>query len=157
MLMNIKVQTFKTENELDLSIHRWDAVKDQFMPRFKESGLTRYSCTRVWNRKGQHQLAYVFEYRDKEAMDGCLPIWKDIEIELKQKTENVTIGYRGILIDQYDYTRLSTWQEFTCCPPHNRAIRVGQSEQTSCLARFVHPRGCPSVHQSLRGWPGISC
>lgn len=104
MLMNITVQTFKTENELDLSIHRWDAVKDQFMPRFKEAGLTRYSCTRVWNRKGQHQLAYVFEYRDKEAMDGCLPVWKDIEIELKQKTENVTIGYRGILIDQYDYT-----------------------------------------------------
>lgn len=42
MLMNITVQTFKTENELDLSIHRWDAVKDQFMPRFKEAGLTRY-------------------------------------------------------------------------------------------------------------------
>ena len=104
MLMNITVQTFKSENELELSVSGWDAVKDEFMPRFKEAGLTRYSCTRVWNRKGQHQLAYVFEYRDKEAMDGCLPIWKDIEKEWNQKIENVTIGYRGVLIDQYDYT-----------------------------------------------------
>ena len=85
MLMNITVQTFKTENELELSVSRWDAVKDQFMPRFREAGLTRYSCTRVWNRKGQHQLAYVFEYRDKEAMDGCLPIWKEIEKDICTK------------------------------------------------------------------------
>ena len=76
------------------------------MPRFKEARLTRYSCARVWNRNGQNQSAYVFEYQDSEAMDGCLPIWKDIEKEWNQKIENVTIGYRGVLIDQYDYTRI---------------------------------------------------
>jgi len=48
-------------------------------------------------------LAFVFEYRDKEAMDECLPIWKEIEKEWNQKIENVTVGYRGVLIDQYDY------------------------------------------------------
>lgn len=103
MLMNITVQTFKTENELELSVSRWDSVKDQFMPRFREAGLTRYSCTRIWNRQSQYQLAFVFEYRDKKAMDECLPIWKEIEKEWKQKIENVTVGYRGVLIDQYDY------------------------------------------------------
>ena len=80
-----------------------DAIKGQFMPVFQEAGLTRHSYTRVWNRKGQHQLAFVFEYRDKQAMDECLPIWKDIEKEWSQKIDKVTIGYRGVLIDQYDY------------------------------------------------------
>ena len=74
------------------------------MPRFREAGVTRYPCTRVLNRQGQYQLAFVFEYRDKEAMDECLPMWKEIGKEWKQKIENVTIGYRGVLIDQYDYS-----------------------------------------------------
>ena len=69
MLMNITVQTVKTENELELSVSRWDALKDKLMPRFQRAGLPHYSCTEVWNRKGQHQLAYVFEYIDKEAID----------------------------------------------------------------------------------------
>ena len=50
MLMNITVQTFKTENELELSVSRWDAVKDQFMPRFREAGVgvTRRVRIRTW-------------------------------------------------------------------------------------------------------------
>ena len=39
MLINITIQKFKTENELELSLTKWDAVKDKFMPSFKEKGL----------------------------------------------------------------------------------------------------------------------
>ena len=36
-LMNVTIQTFKTENDMELSISRWNGVKDNFMPLFKEA------------------------------------------------------------------------------------------------------------------------
>ena len=54
MLINITIQTFKTENELELSLSKWDAVKEKFMPLFKDRGLKRYSITRIWNKKEQN-------------------------------------------------------------------------------------------------------
>ena len=100
-LMNATIQTFKTENEMELSISRWDGVKDQFMPLFRDAGLLLYSTSKVWNRQGQFQLLHVFEYRDQEAAEACSPIWQQIETKRKEKIENVTSGYRGVLIDQF--------------------------------------------------------
>ena len=81
-LMNATIQTFKTENDMELSISRWDGVKDQFMPLFRDAGLVRYSTLKVWNREGQFQLLHVFEYRDQEAAEACIPIWQQIETNL---------------------------------------------------------------------------
>ncbi len=103
MLVNITIQTFKTENELELSISKWDLVKDNFMPLFQEKGLKRYTITRIWNKKDQFQLGHIFEYLDENAMKNCVPIWNDIERQFKDKIQNITIGYRGILIDEYDF------------------------------------------------------
>ncbi|MGC6498078.1 MAG: DUF6974 family protein [Candidatus Puniceispirillaceae bacterium] len=100
-LMNVTVQTFKTENELELSISRWREVQDNFMPHFKDAGLSRYPTSRVMNRDGQFQLVHVFEYRDQDAFDACIPIWKQIEMKWREKIENVTTAYRGALIEQH--------------------------------------------------------
>ena len=102
-LLNVTIQTFKTENEMELSISRWDGVKEQFMPLFRDAGLVRYSTSKVWNREGQFQLLHVFEYRDQEAAEACIPIWQQIETKWKEKIENVTSGYRGVLIDQFNF------------------------------------------------------
>ena len=103
MLVNITIQTFKTENELELSLSKWDSVKDKFMPLFKERGLKRYSITRILNKKEQFQLGHIFEYINEDALKNCLPIWHDIEKQFKDKIENITTGYRGILIDEYNF------------------------------------------------------
>jgi hypothetical protein len=101
MLVNITIQTFKSENDLALSVSRWDTQKGEYMPRFKKKGLHKYSCTRIWNKKDKYQLAFIFEYQDEKAMMSCLPLWKEIELEWQDKIENITTGYRGILIDEY--------------------------------------------------------
>ena len=102
LLINITIQSFKSENELELSLLKWNSVKDKFMPRLDRKGLQRYSITRIWNKKGQFQLGHIFEYKDEQAMKECLPIWKDIEQEFKEKIPNIAVGYRGILLDQYE-------------------------------------------------------
>ena len=104
MFVNLTVQSFPSENEMELNIMRWDAVKDKYMSRFAELGLERYTCTRVWNKVEKFQLAYVFEYKDEQAMKNCLPLWKEIEKEFQEKITNMTVAYRGIVIDQYDFT-----------------------------------------------------
>ena len=103
MLINITIQTFKTENELELSISKWDIVKEKYMPSFKDKGLVRYSITRIWNKKEQFQLGHIFEYKDENAMQNCIPVWNEIEKKFKDKIQNITVGYRGILVDEYDF------------------------------------------------------
>ena len=103
MLINITIQTFKSENELELSLSKWDAVKDKFMPLFEDRGLKRYSITRIWNKKEQYQLGHIFEYKDEDSLKDCLPIWNDIEKQFKDKIQNITTGYRGVLIDDYNF------------------------------------------------------
>ena len=102
VLINITIQSFKSENELELSLLKWDSVKEKFMPRLDRNGLIRYSITRIWNKKDQYQLGHIFEYKNEQAMKDCLPIWNDIEREFKDKIPNIAVGYRGILLDQYE-------------------------------------------------------
>ena len=102
VLINITIQSFKSENELELSLVKWDSVKEKFMPRLDRNGLTRYSITRIWNKKDQYQLGHIFEYKNEQAMKDCLPIWNDIEREFKDKIPNIAVGYRGILLDQHE-------------------------------------------------------
>ena len=102
LLINITIQSFKSENELELSLVKWDSVKDKFMPRLDSKGLMRYSITRIWNKQGQFQLGHIFEYKNEQAMKDCLPIWNDIERQFKDKIPNIAVGYRGILLDQYE-------------------------------------------------------
>ena len=98
MLINITLQTFMSENDLELSDSRWTNVKDQYLPRLYNLGLERYTTTRIWNRADKFQLAHIFEYRDKEAMDACLPIWGELEATWREKIMNKTTSYRGIQI-----------------------------------------------------------
>ena len=63
MLINVTIQSFKSENELELSLLKWDSINEKFMPRLDSNGLTRYSITRIWNKKDQYQLGHIFEYK----------------------------------------------------------------------------------------------
>ena len=36
-------------------------------------------------------------------MKNCIPVWNEIEKKFKDKIQNITVGYRGILVDEYDF------------------------------------------------------
>ena len=87
-----------SENDLELSDSRWTNVKDQYLPRLYNLGLERYTTTRIWNRADKFQLGHIFEYRDKDAMEACLPIWSKLEARWRDKIMNKTTSYRGVQI-----------------------------------------------------------
>ena len=103
MQINITIQTFKSENELEYSLLRWDKIKNEFMPRFKEMGLVRYTTSRVYSSGDKFQLSHVFEYKDSNASKNCVPIWSDIERKLKEKIESKTTSFRGTLVDRFNF------------------------------------------------------
>ena len=98
MLINITIQTFMSENELELSQSRWESSKDKYLPRLYTLGLERFTTTRIWNKADKHSLAHVWEYRDKEAMDNCMPIWSEIEATWRETIIMKTTSYRGVQI-----------------------------------------------------------
>ena len=102
MLINITIQTFISQNELELSVSRWDEIKYEYMPKFYKLGLARYTTSRIWNKTEKHQLAHIFEYQDKKSMEDCLPIWGAIEQLWRENITNKTLSYRGIQIDCLD-------------------------------------------------------
>ena len=79
MQINVTIQTFKTENELELSVMRWDKIKNEFMPRFQQMGLTRYTTCKILSEQNKFQLSHIFEYKDSIAAKNCIEIWSEIE------------------------------------------------------------------------------
>ena len=103
MQVNVTIQTFKTENELELSVMRWDKVKNEFMPKFREMGLVRYTTSRIVSDQNKFQLSHIFEYKNKESAQNCIPIWGEIERKWGEKIDNTTTSYRGKMIDRFDF------------------------------------------------------
>jgi hypothetical protein len=66
MLINITLQTFMSENDLELSDSRWPNVKDQYLPRLYNLDLERYTTTRIWNRADKFQLAHILNTEIKK-------------------------------------------------------------------------------------------
>lgn len=103
MKINVTIQTFKTENELELSVMRWDKIKNEFMPKFKEMGLVRYTTSRIEGNHNKFQLSHIFEYKNNESAQNCIPIWGEIERKWSEKIDNTTTSYRGRMIDRFDF------------------------------------------------------
>ena len=103
MQINITIQTFKSENELELSVMRWDKIKNEFMPQFEKMGLTRYTTSKIVDKQNKYQLSHIFEYKDNEAAKNCISIWGEIERKWSEKIENTTTSYRGKMIDRFDF------------------------------------------------------
>ena len=107
MQINVTIQTFKTENELELSVMRWDKIKNEFMPRFQKMGLTRYTTCKILSEQNKFQLSHIFEYKDSISAKNCIEIWSEIEkngakklkiklqvLEEKCSTDLITNGIR---------------------------------------------------------------
>ena len=101
-LINYSTQDFSTESDMLITLHNWQDKKEKFLPKLKSKGLLRHAIMRVWNRDGSFRLGHIFEYKNEQAMKDCLPIWNDIERQFKDKIPNIAVGYRGILLDQYE-------------------------------------------------------
>ena len=102
-LINFTTQDFVSEKELELKLHRWDKVKDKYIPKLKVNGLLRVVTTKIWNKEGISRLGHLFEYEDEKAYKKCQPIFEEIERKEKEDQLIKVFANRGIILEEYDF------------------------------------------------------
>ncbi len=73
-----------------------------FMPKFKEAGLKKITCTNIWNKEGKAMVGWVFEYENTEAYQAFQSLWKEIEqaIDVENGTPVIRQAFRGVVLSQ---------------------------------------------------------
>ena len=96
VLTNITLQTFASEGDAALIDQRWEEKGPAFLKRLFAAGLLSYEKGQIWNKDSKLMRFVIFKYGSPEALNRCLPIWKEVE---KRMFENVVIkvtAYRGV-------------------------------------------------------------
>ena len=96
VLTNITLQTFASEGDAALIDQRWEKDGPGFLKRLFSAGLLSYEKGHIWNKDSKLMRFVIFKYSSPEALNKCLPIWKEVE---KQMFENVVVkvtAYRGV-------------------------------------------------------------
>ena len=95
-LTNITLQTFASDGDVALVDQRWEKDGPAFLRRLFAAGLLSYEKGQIWNKDSKLMRFVIFKYASPQALNRCLPIWKEVE---KHMFENVVIkvtAYRGI-------------------------------------------------------------
>ena len=73
--------------------------EDKYMSRFMNSG-----CAAAMTEQVEKFSSPMSSNIRTNMTKKLLPLWKEIEQEFQEKITNMTVAYRGIVIDQYDFT-----------------------------------------------------
>ena len=98
-LTNVTLQTFGSEGDIALVDKRWQEDGPKYMKRLFAAGLLSYEKGQIWNKDSKLMRFVIFKYGSPEALNRCLPIWKEVE---KNMFENVVVkvtAYRGVSSD----------------------------------------------------------
>ena len=96
VLTNITLQTFASEGDVALIDRRWDKDGHAFLKRLFAAGLLSYEKGQIWNKDSKLMRFVIFKYSSPEALNKCLPIWKEVEKHIFQNATVKTTAYRGI-------------------------------------------------------------
>ena len=102
---NVSVQKFATETDAALFDRNWSEHGPVLLKKLGELGMLSFSATKVWNQDDELTRMYVFEYESPEAVNACLPVWKEIEKLVFAGVSMKVTAYRRQLRDME--TRLS--------------------------------------------------
>ena len=91
---------FSSEAEMELFINYVEKTGANFYENMKKIGLMRFRLNQVWNKEGGFALSSLFEYKDEKAFLECQKIFKEAELEFKNKTGIVwrVFSNRGIVL-----------------------------------------------------------
>lgn len=93
---NVSVQKFATEADAALFDRNWSEHGPVLLKKLGELGMLSFSATRVWNQDDDLTRMYVFEYESPEAVNTCLPVWKEIEKLVFAGVSMKVTAYRGV-------------------------------------------------------------
>ena len=102
ILTNITLQTFASEGDVALVDRRWEKDGPAFLQRLFAAGLLSYEKVHIWNKDSKLMRFVIFKYASPEALNKCLPIWKEVEKHILQNATIKVTAYRGVTSEYWE-------------------------------------------------------
>ena len=93
---NVSVQKFASKGDAALFDRNWTEHSPVLLKKLGDLGMVSFSATKVWNQDGDLTRMYIFEYESPEAVNACLPVWKEIEKLVFAGVSMRVTAYRGV-------------------------------------------------------------
>ena len=96
------MQQFASEGDAALFDRNWTEHSPVLLKKLGDLKILSFSATKVWNQDGDLARMYIFENESPEALNACLPVWKEI----------VKLVFAGVSMKVTAYRRVSyeTWK-----------------------------------------------
>ena len=64
--------------------------------------LLSYEKGHIWNKDSKLMRFVIFKYKNPEALNNCLPIWKEVEKHVFQNATIKVTAYRGVTSEYWE-------------------------------------------------------
>ena len=104
-LMSYITSDFQTKSDLKVGEIEWEKIMQQRFDKFKNAGALRQTVSQIWNKEGALRLGHLWEYRDEKSFIECQKIFREAEIEFREKTgiEWRVFSNRGVILYDVEY------------------------------------------------------
>ena len=98
---NVSVQKFASEGDLALFERNWSEHRELVLGKLGDKGLVGFTAHQVWNQDENLNRMYIFEYESPEAVNACLPVWKELETAIFGGIAMKLTAYRGVTVEAW--------------------------------------------------------
>ena len=104
-IMSYITQDFQSKSDLIVGGEEWQKVVLEMQSKFAKAGAIRQTVSQVFNKDGIQRLGNLWEYTDEKAFVECQKIFREAELEFKNKTRIVwkVFSNRGIVLYDVNY------------------------------------------------------
>ena len=101
-LLNFVTADYMSEREMNAALDRWNASREEFLPRLKANGLLRFTILKIWNKEGVYRLGFNYEYKDAASFNACRDIFFEIERVGASRHPVKIFANRGVVLEDND-------------------------------------------------------
>ena len=98
---NASVQKFASEGDMALFERNWDEHSELVLKKLGQRGLLSFTAHKIVNQDQDLTRMYIFEYESAEAVQACLPIWKELETAIFGGIAMKLTAYRGVTVESW--------------------------------------------------------
>ena len=85
-LISYITSDFQSKSDMKVGEMEWAKIMNERFEKFKKAGAVRQTVTQIWNKEGSLRLGHLWEYKDEKAFVECQKIFRDAELEFRNRT-----------------------------------------------------------------------
>jgi len=85
-LISYITSDFQTKSDMKVGEMEWEKIMNEKFEKFKKAGAVRQTVTQIWNKEGTLRLGHLWEYKDEKAFVEFQKIFRDAELEFRNRT-----------------------------------------------------------------------